>query len=244
MPRIPLGQPPSSPGSRPFHLSGTLAALGALLIALAQGAAAQPSLYGTRPPPDAAFFRIANLSATAVTTTAEGGPHAPLQAGAVGAYRVLPRAGHHAVAVEVRDATGATARTSLRPAAGSVLTVLVEGAPGAPAVHVVQDPASFNGLRAQLSFYNAVPGCHAALRLEPEGVAVFADVAPGAAATRTIAPATATLTASCGERSGTVLLDGLEVGRRYSIWLLPVPDGARAVLTHDAMPGDWRPRSG
>lgn len=236
-------------GFRPFRsgLSRSVAYLAVLLILQGHGvrhATAQPELYGTRPPPDAAFLRAANVSTAAVTVTAEGTPPAPLQAGAVGAYGILPRAGHRAVAVEVRDSTGATARASFLPAAGAVLTLLVGGEPGAPDVHVVHDPNSFNGLRAQLSFYNAVPGCQAALRLDPEGAAVFDGVAPGSAATRTVAPAQARLRASCGERSSTVLLDGLEVGGRYSIWLLPAPGGARTILTRDTMPGDWRPRSG
>ncbi len=212
------------------------------LVLLAGAVSAQPSLYGPQPPPGAAFLRVVNATEGEIAVQTEGLAPTTLRAAGIGDYRTVSRVADRSVALEVRGAGGATARTTLRPAAGSFVAVLVQPAPAGPALHPVTDAVSPNGTRAHLAFYNAVPDCPAAsLLLEPEGAVVFEDVPPGASRARGVNPTRATLRARCDARSGTVVLEGVEAGARYSTWLLPAGGAVRAVLTRDAVPGEWRP---
>ena len=114
-------------------------------------------------------------------------------------------------------------------------TVLVEESAGKLSTVLVKDGAEFNQARARLSFYNATPGCAAAaLALAPAGTAVFADVAAGAVKTRSVNPVKAMVRATCtGSAAEDVMLDNMEAGGSYSVWLMAPGGKATTFITRD-----------
>ena len=214
--------------------------LGLLVLAAAAAspAMAQEALYGAQPPPGSAFVRFVN----ATSATAELRPTflAASTLGTAGASRVSPYAVVDHVAgkslgVDVTSA-GHSIHAALAVAPDSFNTVLIrEDAPGSVTATLVKDGAEFNQARARVSFYNATPACPAAtLALVPAGTAVFSDVAAGAVKTRSVNPVKAMVRASCtGQAAEDVMLDGVEVGGSYSVWLM-LPGGHPATfITRD-----------
>jgi hypothetical protein len=104
------------------------------------------------------------------------------------------------------------------------------------------DQAQFNQVRARLSFYNASTACAAGgLALEPEGQAVFANIAPGAGRMRAVNPVTAQVRVSCGAaRSAPFALSGMEAGGKYSVWLIAPSGQPIGFVTRDVTTA-WRP---
>ncbi|WP_426958496.1 ABC transporter permease [Muricoccus radiodurans] len=215
-----------------------------LVPALPAGAQA-PQLYGPQPPAGSAFIRFVNATPSDLSVQPDFAAAQSLGTAPdarVSAYLVVERVANRSLAVVARsgDRSG---RTTLHATAGQFVTVMVQAAPdGRLVAQSVPDPGSFNQARAHLAFYNAMQGCPAALRVAPDGPAIFDDVAPGTARTRTVNPALARLGAACGEaHAPPFALEGLEAGGRYSIWLLPGRDLPIAFLTRDAVPGGWQP---
>lgn len=236
--------------------------LAALLALAAPEAAAQEALYGAQPPPGAAFVRFVNAAGGEVAVHPDFLP--PLRLGVsgverVGAYAVVDRVAARPLAVSVQQGAR-TAHASLSVVPGSYLTVLVMPAPGdAVAAVPVVDAAGYNQARARLVFYNAAADCPGGgLALTPSGPAVFADVAPGTAKSRSVSPVKASLRATCaasaalglapglepgsgpdpgpdpGPDSGiAVELDGMEAGGSYSIWLMQPGGVPMAFVTRD-----------
>ena len=210
--------------------------LPALVTALP--ALGQEALYGAQPPPGSAFVRFANATASTVevrpaflaaNTLGTGGPTR------VSAYAVVEKVAGKALPLEVQSA-GKSAHATLTVAPDSFNTVLVrDDASGGLSASVVPDGAEFNQARARLSFYNATPSCPAAsLALAPAGTAVFSDVAPGAVRTRSVNPVKALVRAGCtGQAAEDVMLQDMEAGGSYSVWLM-LPGGHPATfITRD-----------
>ena len=214
----------------------------AALLVLAMPAAAQEALYGAQPPPGAAFVRFVNAAGGEVAVNPDFLP--PLRLGVtvaerVGAYAVVDQVAKRSLDLSVQRGAH-TAHATLSVAPGGYVTVLVMPVPGGAVAAVpVVDSASYNQARARLAFYNAAAGCSGGgLALAPSGPAVFADVAPGTAKSRSVSPVKASLRASCagsaaaGSEIG-LELNGMEAGGSYSVWLMR-PDGAPiAFVTRD-----------
>ena len=208
------------------------------VLLTAAPALAQEALYGAQPPPGSAFVRFANATGTTVelrpsflapSTLGTAGPSR------VGAYAVVEHVAGKTLPLEVQSA-GQSARTTLTVAPDSFNTVLVEAdAAGKLSAAVVKDGAEFNQARARLSFYNATPACaSASLALAPAGTSVFSDVPPGAVRTRSVNPVKALVRAACaGQTAPDVMLENMEVGGSYSVWLM-LPSGHPATfITRD-----------
>ena len=195
------------------------------LTMLSIPASGQEALYGAQPPPGSAFIRFVNATGAPVevrpsfldgTTLGTAGPSR------VSAYGVVAKVANLALPLSV-SAEGHTVQASLKVAPDSFNTVLVrEGSAGQLSATVVTDAAEFNQARARLSFYNATQDCAAAaVALAPAGTAVFSDVTPGAVKTRSVNPVKAMISARCtGQAAEDVMLDNMEVGGSYSIWLM------------------------
>lgn len=128
----------------------------------------------------------------------------------------------------------------LEPGSFNTLIVTADGAMLRASAGV--DQAQFNQVRARLSFYNAMAGCGAAgLALEPDGQAVFNDVAAGTGRMRAVNPVTAQVRVTCGAaRSAPFPLSGMEAGGKYSVWLIAPRGQPVGFVTRDATT-PWRP---
>jgi hypothetical protein len=198
----------------------------------------QEALYGAQPPPGSAFVRFANATGTTVEVRPSFLAASTLgtdTASRISAYGVVPTVAGKSLALTI-NAGGHSAQTTLKVAPDSFTTVLVrETSPGQFTAVAVTDGAEFNQARARLSFYNASQACPAAsLALAPVGTAVFSDVAPGAVKTRSVNPVKAMVRASCtGQTAEDVMLDHMEIGGSYSVWLM-LPGGKPATfITRD-----------
>ena len=203
--------------------------LAVAVLGAAAPALGQEALYGAQPPPGSAFVRFVNATGSTVevrpsflaaSTLGTGGPTR------VSPYAVVERVAGKPLPMEVQSA-GQTARATLTVAPDSFNTVLVRDEGGGKlSATVVKDGAEFNQARARLSFYNATPACPAAsLALVPAGTAVFGGLAPGAVGTRSVNPVKALVRAGCtGQTAEDVMLENMEVGGSYSVWLM-LPGG-------------------
>ena len=210
----------------------------ALFAMLSVPAMGQEALYGAQPPPGSAFIRFANATAAPVDVRPsfmDGATLGTTGPARISAYGVVATVANRSLPLTV-SAGGHTVQASLKLTPDSFNTVLVrEGAPGQLSATVVTDGAEFNQARARLSFYNATQNCPAgALALVPAGTAVFSDVAPGAVKTRSVNPVKAMISARCtGQAAEDVMLDNMEIGGSYSIWLM-LPGGKPATfITRD-----------
>ena len=200
-------------------------------------ALAQEALYGAQPPPGSAFVRFVNATDAAIDlrpsflAASSLGTAGPAR---VSAYAVVERVAGRSLPLEMRSA-GHAGQATLTVPPDSFNTVLVRDDAGKLSAAVVKDGAEFNQARARLSFYNATPACPAAgLALVPAGTAVFADVAAGGGRTRSVNPVKAMVHASCtGRAADDIMLDNMEVGGSYSVWLM-LPGGRPATfITRD-----------
>ncbi|MEJ1976569.1 MAG: hypothetical protein WDN49_11160 [Acetobacteraceae bacterium] len=159
----------------------------------------------------------------------------------VSAYAVVDRVAGRNLALAARQGDRVVHAT-LHVEPGAYLTVLLQPAAGGLAVVPVVDQAEFNQARARLAFYNATGSCSAgSLALEPKGVSVFSDVAPGASKMRNVNPVEAQLQASCaGQTAPDLSVAGMAVGSSYSIWLM-LPDGHPVVFMTRDMTLPYKP---
>ena len=212
--------------------------LALLLPLVAWPAAGQEALYGAQPPPGSAFVRFVNATGAAVDVRPSFA--ASRRLGTEGAARVSPYAVVDHVAgrsfpLEVQ-AGGQSVKAVLTVAPDSFSTVLVrDDGTGTLSAVVVKDGAEFNQARARLSFYNATPACPAgALALVPAGTAVFSDMAPGTMRTRSVNPVKAMVRASCtGQTAADIMLENMEVGGSYSVWLMMPAGHPATFITRD-----------
>jgi alginate O-acetyltransferase complex protein AlgF len=85
---------------------------------------------------------------------------------------------------------------------------------------IVDESPPADGMKAELSAYNLVPSCAAAIRIAG-GPAVFTDIAYGSRAARTINPVAASIEGACGAHVSTPLaLPALKAGDHYSLFLI------------------------
>ena len=213
-------------------------------LAMASPALAQNQVYDPLPPPGSAYVRFVNTTGGDVALRTDFLPAQTLgtaPAERVTAFQVVEKVAGRALGLDASSGS-ASGHAVLHADAGSFNTVLLEqGAHGLDAVAVV-DHTDFNQSRARLSFYNATPGCAAAgLLLDPDGPAVFTDVAPGSAKARSVNPVTASVHAACtGQAAAHFPLDGMEAGGMYSVWLMQPAQGVTAFLTRDTT-AKWKP---
>jgi hypothetical protein len=200
--------------------------------------AAQVALYGAQPPKGAAFVRVVNATAAALTVHSDFLPDlhiGAVEAQRIGPYTVVDRVAGRALGLDA-EAANDRAHLALRVDPGSYTTVIAKAAArGGLALVPVNDPTDFNQMRARLSFYNATPDCAAGrLALQPGDTPIFGDVAPGTSKARTVNPVQAQVRASCtGGATADFALSGMEAGNSYSIWLMQ-PDGrALAFVSRD-----------
>ncbi len=214
-----------------------------LLAGLALPVTAQQVLYEPLPPAGSAYLRIVN--ATAEPLAIRPGVVGSTTLGIEPAQRVSPYTVQESVAdraVELGFTAGAArGETTLRLEAGSFNTLLVVEQGGALRAMPVLDQTQFNQTRARLTFYNATPACEGAgLVLEPEGQAVFADVARGAARMRSVNPVSAQVRVLCGTARGAPFaLGSMEAGGQYSVWMMAPRGQPTGFVTRDVTT-PWR----
>lgn len=210
---------------RPFARSAlrspVRAALAAALLSGAHGAAQAAAaddmaqLYAL-PPDGSVYVRVVNPSSLPVKVQLGAGakPEAIGAQGRIGTdYRAIPGA---ALTLTI-DGKPATVAGAL-PHGGFV--TLIVGKAGAGVQAVVDESPAADGMKAELSAYNLVPSCAAAIRVTG-GPAVFGSLASGARAARAINPVSASLDGACGAHvSAPQALPALKAGDRYSLFLV------------------------
>jgi hypothetical protein len=216
-----------------------------VVMLIGRGASAQQQVYDPLPPSGSAYVRFVNALGAELTLRPDFLPAQHLGTEPdqrVTTYFVVERVAGRNLSLDAQEGNR-SGRSKLVVEAGSFVTVILAQAPsgGIDAIRVV-DQADFNQTRARLSFYNATADCAAgALALDPDGPAVFQDVAPGAAKTRSVNPVDAQLRASCvGYPASSFALKGLEAGGMYSIWLM-LPGGKPAAFVTRDTTARWRP---
>ncbi|RAR54875.1 alginate O-acetyltransferase complex protein AlgF [Paraburkholderia unamae] len=205
---------------RAFSLAAALLTLGPLVTFVAHVAHAAPAddmahLYAL-PPDGSVYMRVVNPSDTPVAVQLGAGAKAETigAKGRIGTdYRAIP-GGALTLLVDGKPAgvAGALPR-------GGFVTLIV-GQPGAGVQPVVDESPAADGLKAELSAYNLVPACTAAIRVVG-GPAVFGALAYGARAARATNPVSASLDGACGAHvSAPQALPALKAGDRYSLFLV------------------------
>jgi len=194
-------------------------------LCAARPAAAQNQVYDPLPPAGSAYVRFVNATGAELALSPDFlGAQKLGTDGAkrVSAYMVVEKIAGRALTLDAQ-AGSQKAHAVLKAEPGSYLTVIVrEDKSGAIGIAPVVDQADFNQSRVRLSFYNATADCaDGALTLEPNGAAVFKDVAPESGKSRTVNPVTAQVKAACASLAAEpVALEGLEAGAMYSVWLM------------------------
>jgi alginate O-acetyltransferase complex protein AlgF len=183
----------------------------------AQAAAADDmaQLYAL-PPDGSVYVRVVNPSAAPVKVQLGAGTK-PETIGATGRigtdYRAMP-GGALTLAIDGKPAAVA----GTLPHGGFV--TLIAGRAGANVQIVVDESPAADGMKAELSAYNLVPSCAAAIRVAG-GATVFGSLASGTRAARAINPVSASLDGACGTHvSAPQALPALKAGDRYSLFLV------------------------
>ncbi|WP_022981214.1 alginate O-acetyltransferase AlgF [Ideonella sp. B508-1] len=184
-------------------------------------------LYAARPPAGSAFVRVINPLREALQVQVASGPAQRIgpQAPAT-SYAIV--AGGHRFTVQVDGKPVATLEAQADHFSSWVLRR--EGAHYAfTAIDDTGEPP--DALKAELRFYNLVPGCTAAqLQIAPAGAAVLRDVPPLGAAARAVNPVHAQLVAVCGTvASPAQALPTLQAGDHLSLFMTGT--AARPVLS-------------
>lgn len=201
--------------------AGLAAGLGAVTPALAQELT---RLYAPKPPVGSAYVRVVDMSRAGAPIGIGTAAPAPVAAGDTATiYRVVKGGAPLTVTVGGKPADGA-----ITPAADAFSTIVI---PASGSAVVIADPTEGrNDLKAQLRFYNLVPGCAGAVAVADGGPTVFEGVATNDTRQRAINPIEAKLSARCGDATATPLtLPPLKAGDHYSLFLLP--GAAGPVLT-------------
>ena len=148
-----------------------------------------------------------------------------VELGADGGNRISPyfvagSAGGKTVSMQVTEG-GKTATATFEPKSGSFITVMLHPKGGAVTASIVTDKPEYNQLKARLTFYNATNDCPAGALAEQVGRPVFSNIPPDGVQARSINPAAATVTASCGGgKTPPLPLGQLEAGGLYSVWMM------------------------
>lgn len=207
------------------HLAVAAAFASALPVRAQEGALSQ--LYAARPPAGSSFVRVVNPTDQALLVQVAGGPAQRIgpQAPAT-SYAIV--AGGRPFAVQVGGRKAAT--LEVRPDSFGTYVLRRDGA--GHAFTAIDDTGDVpDALKAELRFYNLVPGCaKAQLQLAPAGTAVVRDVAPMAAGARSVNPVQAQLAAACGSAASPAqALPALQAGDHLSLFMTGTAD--KPVLT-------------
>lgn len=207
-----------------------LAAGLAVFAGLAAPAPAQEltRLYAPKPPMGSAYVRVVDLTLGGAPIAIGTGPAAPVPAGDTATiYRVVKGGAPLAVAIGGKPAEG-----EITPAADAFSTLVVPAV--GPAVVITDPTEGRNDLKAQLRFYNLVPGCAGAVAVADGGPVVFEGVATNDTRQRAINPIEAVIAASCGPAVAPPLkLPQLKAGDHYSLFLLPGASGPKLTGQRD-----------
>jgi len=200
-------------------------------------AQAQQLLYTPPPPRGSAQVRFVNGTGTPLVVTSGVIPAASLGVATtdrVGSYATIPAVAGRNFPISVTAGTDVATLTLSFPADHQI-SVILSGDPKSLHADTITDEVEFNQVRSRLRFYNGAARCAVAgLVLKPGGQAVFADVKPGETRMRAVNPVIADVSASCGDEAGPDLkLEGMEVGRGYSVWLLAPQGKLMAFLSSD-----------
>lgn len=174
-------------------------------------------LYAARPPAGSSFVRVVNpLPELLQVQVADGasqriGPPAPATSYAIvaGGRRFAVRVGGKAVATLEAQPDRFTTWVLRRDGARYAFT----------AIDDTGEPP--DALKAELRFYNLVPGCASAqLQIAPAGAVVLRDVPPLGAGGRAVNPVRAQLVALCGTASSEARsLPELQAGDHLSLFM-------------------------
>lgn len=211
---------------------------GLLACVLAAGAArAQPLLYAQRLPEGTVFIRLASaLPGAATVGTGFAGEVAlgDAEATRISPYFVSVSAGGTTVPLQI-GLDGKSSTTSIRPASGSVVTVVLHEKAGAVTAAVITDKPEYNQLKARLTFYNATDDCSNGA-LSQGGRVVFGGVAPEGVKASSVSPVTANVVASCGtEKAKPLDMGRLEAGGQYSVWMMRLGGQLVSFTAHDTI---------
>ncbi|WP_153012990.1 alginate O-acetyltransferase AlgF [Pseudacidovorax intermedius] len=190
-----------------------------------EGALSQ--LYAARPPAGSSFVRVVNPTAETLLVQVAGGPAQRIgpQAPAT-SYAIV--AGGKPFVVQVGGKKAAT--LDVKPDSFGTWVLRREG--GGHAFTAIDDTGDVpDALKAELRFYNLVPGCaKAQLQIAPAGTPVVRDVAPMSAGARSVNPVQAQLAAACGiAASAAQALPALQAGDHLSLFMTGSAD--KPVLT-------------
>lgn len=172
-------------------------------------------LYATRPPPGSVFVRIASIG-KADAKVHINGRDLPMPDNQVASrYRVV-----RAEAPVKLSIDGASIGENIMFAPDRFYTLVVarDGAKWSSATIDEGQGANASDLKAQLRFFNLVPGCEATLRIA-EGPTVFDAVGFATVKSRAINPVEAQLEAACGSSQASLKLPPLRSGDHYSLFL-------------------------
>ena len=194
-----------------------LTACALLASALTLPAAAQEiaRLYAPRAPAGSAYVRVISAAPTTIVVDFGGRRETLDGRHPASDYRIINAASPMALTVAGQP------QGPQRLAAGGFYSVIV----GAGTAQLVADSTDGrDDLKAELRFYNLLPGCGATLSLL-NGPAVFADTPFQGHAKRNINPVKADLVAACshGAASGPVAMPALKAGDHVSFFLRGVP---------------------
>lgn len=184
-------------------------------------------LYAARPPAGSSFVRVVNPTTETLLVQVAGGP----------AQRIGPQtpatsyaivAGGKPFVVQVGGKKAAT--LEVKPDRFGTWVLRREGS--TYAFTAIDDTGDVpDALKAELRFYNLVPGCaKAQLQIAPAGTPVVRDVVPMAAGARSVNPVQAQLAAACGgATSAAQPLPALQAGDHLSLFMTGTAD--KPVLT-------------
>jgi alginate O-acetyltransferase complex protein AlgF len=185
-------------------------------IALAQAIA---HIYAPRPPAGSAFVRVVNPGALSLRV--QIGPGAPQdqlssETQIATIYRIVP--GGQPLTVEVN---GKPAKDTVNPPPDKFVTLVVKVVEDRFELKmIVEDTSQFDGLRADLRFYNIVSGCTGGLSVV-DGPQVFDAVPTDSSQRRSINPVEANLYAECDKTHSSLwTLPSLRSGDHYSLFLV------------------------
>lgn len=197
-----------------------------LCCVVAQQTTAQEigKLYAPRPPAGYAFVRVALANAAKKAANVQiDSSEAPIGDTAVASrYRAMKA--DKPVRISVGDAV---IEEKIVPLADQFSTIVIARNGSSWTSYVIDEgQGSSSDLKAQLRFFNLVPGCEASLKVA-DGPVIFEPTPTKSVRSRAINPVQARLEASCNGRGAAFTLPQLHAGDHFSIFLT---EGAEAAI--------------
>ncbi|WP_199805421.1 alginate O-acetyltransferase AlgF [Bradyrhizobium lablabi] len=184
-------------------------------------------LYATRPPPGSAFIRVASIGDIKADTRLHINARdlSIVDNDAASRYRAVRADAPVRLSID-----GAAVGKNITFLPDRFYTVVVAREGANWSAHAIDEGPGGNAsdLKAQLRFFNLMPGCEATLRIA-EGPTVFDAVAFTTVKSRAINPVEALLEATCGSSNVSLKLPPLRSGDHYSLFLTQA--GGKSVLS-------------